>query len=296
MPKDIKVKEKDTHSIRKLDRRIAFTSRVKRNLIEQHKKLQEQEDQTTDNVSATNYATGKVIRGSDRGTRESAYLITDISKTTYKKVKMKLAENKSKKDNTEKEQEEIANTYNSSSNNTTGNNIKGKEHLKTSSKQERINKIKTRILSETEVNNAPATQKYQIEKLVKEKQNYKNIKQHSIKDAGIKENNNLLKIKTRDKIKNNSSLKTIETPNIFTPSYLMRKSKVQELKQNTGKIKEITKKTGKVIVDIGKKIVKRTKRNRNVSSFWRWICCTYYYDNCFNGRNVWICLWIFIFK
>ena len=117
MPKDIKVKEKDTHSIRKLDRRIAFTSRVKRNLVEQHKKLQEQEDQTTDNVSATNYATSKVIRGSDRGTRESAYLITDISKTTYKKVKMKLAEKKSKKDNTEKEQEEIADTYNISSNN-----------------------------------------------------------------------------------------------------------------------------------------------------------------------------------
>lgn len=295
MPKDIKVKEKDTHSIRKLDRRIAFTSRVKRNLVEQHKKLQEQEEQTTDNVSATNYATSKVIRGSDRGTRESAYLITDISKTTYKKVKMKLTENKSKKDNTEKEQEEIADTYNSSGKNTR-NNINEKERLKTTSNQERTNKIKTRNLSETEVNNAPITQKYQIEKLVKEKQNYKNIKQHSIKDAGIKENNNLLKIKTREKIKNNSSLKTIDTPNAFTPSNLMRKSKVQELKQNTGKIKEITKKTGKVIVDIGKKIVKRTKRNRNVSSFWWRFCCTYYYDNCFNGRNVWICIWIFVFK
>ena len=44
MPKDIKIKEKDSHYIRKLDRRIAFTSRVKRNVSNQYDKLKKEMD------------------------------------------------------------------------------------------------------------------------------------------------------------------------------------------------------------------------------------------------------------
>lgn len=296
MTKNIKVKEKGTNSIRKLDRRIAFTSRVKRNLIEQHKKIQEQEEnQTSDDVNATNYATNKVIRTSDRGTRESAYVITDVSKTTYKKLKMKLAENKLKKDDEANNQGEIVDNFNNpirKNNSCKSNEINNSE---TNSRQKRLNKIKTRDLEEEKTKISLISEKYQTEKLVKDKQDYKNIKQHSTKDIGIKENNKLLKIKTREKIHDNLKLNNFNNSNTFNPGDLMKKTKIQELNQKTGRIKEITKKTGRIIVNLGKKIAKRTKRNRNVDSFWRWIRCTYNYGYSFNGRNVWICFWIFIF-
>ena len=165
MPKDIKVKEKDTNSIRKLDRRIAYTSRVKRNLIEQHKKIQEQEEnQTSDDVNATNYATNKVIRTSDRGTRESAYVITDVSKTTYKKLKMKLAENKSKKDDEVNNQGEIVDNFNNpirKNNSCKSNEINNPE---ANSRQKRLNKIKTRDLEEEKTKISLISKKYQTEK------------------------------------------------------------------------------------------------------------------------------------
>ena len=51
MPKDIKIKEKDSHYIRKLDRRIAFTSRVKRNVSNQYEKLKKVIDENNKYIS-----------------------------------------------------------------------------------------------------------------------------------------------------------------------------------------------------------------------------------------------------
>ena len=100
MPKKIKVKEKDSHSIRKLDRRIAFTSRIKRSVSNQYDRLKrdDNEEQNVENSNATNYASSKIMRTGDRGARESAYVITGVSKNAYAKAKMKLAERKEEKD------------------------------------------------------------------------------------------------------------------------------------------------------------------------------------------------------
>ena len=106
MPKDIKVKEKDNHYIRKLDRRIAFTSRVKRNVSNQYDRLKRDEnnEQDIEKSNASNYASTKIMRTGDRGARESAYIITGVSKSAYAKAKMKLAERKEEK-NSELEKE-----------------------------------------------------------------------------------------------------------------------------------------------------------------------------------------------
>lgn len=98
MSKDIKIKEEDNHCIRELDRSIAFISRANRSMSKQYERLKQDKNNNEDieNSSATNYATTKVMRNSDRGARESAYVIYGTSKNAYKKAKMKLVENKGK--------------------------------------------------------------------------------------------------------------------------------------------------------------------------------------------------------
>lgn len=290
MPKDIKIKEKDNHSIRKLDRSIAFTSRVKRSMSKQYEKLKQDKNNNEDieNSSATNYATTKVMRTSDRGARGSAYVIYGTSKTAYKKAKMKLAENKAKKKETLNQQEQKQDDFSNKRLDQTSHN----------SRQERVNKTRisnTKTISD--VGKSAKIKDYQKKKLIKEKQDFKNIKEHNYKSVGIKTNNNSLKIKTRENAKGISNLK-VSANNIKMPTSndLMKKSKLQSLNQNTGKIKNTTKKVGKVVVNIGRKAVQRTKRSRNINCFWWRFSFNDNYNYPAYNRNVWLRIRFFILK
>lgn len=290
MPKDIKIKEKDSHYIRKLDRRIAFTSRVKRNVSNQYEKLKKEDnnEQNVENANPTNYATTKVMRTGDRSARESTYIITGVSKNTYRKIKMKIAEKKEEKNN------KLENENNT-------NDIKSRnKELTNRSKedsQERVKTIKTRDSSTNESTNTLTkksnVKSYQKQKLIKEKQNFKNIKEHSYKNNGVKTNNNMAKIKTRDSLKNTTNLSLNKNKmQVHTSNEIMKKSRLQNIKQNSIKIKNIAQKTGKIVVNITKKVVQRYRCDNCI---WRWICFnnfTYYYANC---RYVWLCFWILIF-
>ena len=46
MPKNIKQKERQSHTIRKLDREVAFTSRIKRRMIDQYQKARQQKQKS----------------------------------------------------------------------------------------------------------------------------------------------------------------------------------------------------------------------------------------------------------
>lgn len=292
MPKDIKVKEKDSHSIRKLDRRIAFTSRIKRSVSNQYDRIKrdDNEEQNVENSNATNYASTKIMRTGDRGARESAYVITGVSKNAYRKVKMKLAERKEEK-NSELEKE--SNVENN--NEILKSRNKELTHKSVDEKQDGLKTIKTRE-SNTEntdtLNKASNIQKYQKQKLIKEKQNFKNIKEHNYKNNGIKTNNNSMKIRTRENIKNTSNLSADKNKlKFYNSNEVMKKSKLQNIKQNSTKVKNIAHKAGKAVVNVAKKVV---QRNRNDNYIW-WRFCfnntSYYFTN---SRNVWICIWILI--
>lgn len=290
MPKDIKIKEKDSHYIRKLDRRIAFTSRVKRNVGNQYEKLKKEDnnEQNVENANPTNYATTKVMRTGDRSARESTYIITGVSKSAYRKVKLKLAERKEEK-NSELEKE--SNVENN--NEILKSRNKELTNRSKDDSQERVKTIKTRE-SNTEntntLNKASNIQKYQKQKLIKEKQNFKNIKEHNYKKNGIKTNNNLIKIRTRENINNTSNLSADKNKlKFYNSNEVMKKSKLQNIKQNSTKVKNIAHKVGKALVNVAKKVV---QRNRNDNCIW-WRFCfnnTCYYFT--NSRNVWICIWI----
>ena len=165
MPKKIKVKEKDSHSIRKLDRRIAFTSRIKRSVSNQYDRLKrdENEEQNVENSNATNYASSKIMRTGDRGARESAYVITGVSKNAYAKAKMKLAERKEEK-NSELEKE----CNGENKNEILKSRNKELTDKSVDEKQDRLKTIKTRE-SNTEntntLNKASNIQKYQKQKV-----------------------------------------------------------------------------------------------------------------------------------
>lgn len=294
MPKDIKIKEKDSHYIRKLDRRIAFTSRVKRNVGNQYEKLKKEDnnEQNVENANPTNYATTKVMRTGDRSARESTYIITGVSKSAYRKVKLKLAERKEEK-NSELEKE--SNVENN--NEILKSRNKELTNRSKDDSQERVKTIKTRDSSTNESTNT-LTEKsnvksYQKQKLIKEKQNFKSIKEHSYKNNGVKINNNMAKIKTRDSLKNTTNISLNKNKmQVHTSNEIMKKSRLQNIKQNSIKIKNIAQKTGKIMVNVTKKVV---QRNRNDNCVWRWICFnnfTYYYADC---RYVWLCFWILIF-
>ena len=292
MPKKIKVKEKDSHSIRKLDRRIAFTSRIKRSVSNQYDRLKrdDNEEQNVENSNATNYASSKIMRTGDRGARESAYIITGVSKNAYAKAKMKLAERKEEK-NSELEKE----CNGENKNEILKSRNKELTDKSVDEKQDRLKMIKTRE-SNTEntntLNKASNIQKYQKQKLIKEKQNFKNIKEHNYKNNGIKTNNNLIKIRTRENINNTSNLSADKNKlKFYNPNEVMKKSKLQNIKQNSTKVKNIAHKAGKAVVNVAKKVV---QRNRNDNCIW-WRFCfnnTCYYFT--NSRNVWICIWISI--
>lgn len=296
MPKDIKIKEKDTHSIRKLDRSVAFTSRVKRSMSEQYDKLKKEDkaEQNIENSNATNYATSKVMRTGDRGTKEGAYVITGVSKTTYKKVKMKISEYKEKKNNISDNEKNIEKQY--------SHNFNHKNRLERSKdindKDNRENVIKTRNYSgETNVSNSDQNiQSYQKQKYIKEKQNHKKIKEHNYRNNGIKANNNSIKIKTRDNSINSQNIKfNNHKIKVHKPDTLMKNAKVQNIKRNSIRIKNIAQKVGKVASNVAKKLAQRTKRNRNVNSFWRWICCNNNYHSFNYCRYVWFSIWFLIF-
>lgn len=295
MPKDIKIKEKDTHSIRKLDRSVAFTSRVKRSMSEQYDKLKKEDkaEQNIENSNAINYATTKVMRTGDRGAKEGAYVITGVSKTTYKKVKMKISEYKEKKNNISDNEENIEKQY--------SHNFNHKNRLDRSKdindKDNRENVIKTRDFSgETNVSNSDQNiQSYQKQKYIKEKQNHKKIREHNYRNNGIKANNNSIKIKTRDNSINSQNIKfNNHKIKVHKPDTVMKNAKVQNIKRNSIRIKNIAQKVGKVASNVAKKLVQRTKRNRNVNSFWRWICCNNNYNSFNYCRYVWFSIWFLI--
>ena len=87
MPKDIKVKEKNNHYIRKLEKKIAFTSRVKRNVSNQYDKLKKEEnnEKNIENSNATNYATTKIIR-TGQNIKQNTTNIKNIAQKTSKAV------------------------------------------------------------------------------------------------------------------------------------------------------------------------------------------------------------------
>lgn len=290
MPKKIKFKERDSHSIRKLDRRIAFTSRIKRSLSNQYDRLKrdDNEEQNVENSNATNYASSKIMRTGDRGARESAYVITGVSKNAYRKVKMKFAEKKEEKNN------KLENENNTNNTNNTKNRNKELTNRSKEDNQDRAKTIKTRSSSANESANTLTEnsnlKSYQKKKLIKTKQDLKNIKKHNYKNNGIKVNNNLMKIKTKENLKN-KSISNLNRTKVYTSNEIMKKSKLQNIKQSSTRIKNIAHKTGKAVVNVAKKVV---QRNRNDNCIW-WRFC--FNNTCFyftNSRNVWICVWIFI--
>ena len=226
MPKNIKQRENYSHNVKSLDRERAFTSRVKKGMIEHYQKLkQEKSEDDIENSTSDNYAVSNVVTAGKIGSRETTYAITGISEKTYNKVKMKYNEKR------------IDNKVNQS------NNIQNYNQISEMQKEGK----------------AQAVKKYQKEKLIKEKHKYKDIKEHSYKDNGVKENNNTIKIRTRENSKqlNNTNINA----EINRPSHneLMKKSTIQKTKEKATSIKEKTKKVGKVIVNSGKKVVQGIK-------------------------------------
>ena len=278
MPKNIKQRERQSHTIRKLDREVAFTSRIKRRMIDQYQKARQQKNNKEDkeNSNASNYAVSKVIRVGKRGSKETTYAITGISKDTYRNAKLKLLDRqmrkKQDKENTEInnenfiktrevaskedkfEKEEISkHNYNQRSINSYKNN---RSRASIENKSDTTIETKENIVSD---NKAQAIKEYQKSKLIKEKQQYKNIREHSYRDNGIKENTNTIKIKTRENAKllsHQSANMEIKKP---SQSSLMKKSSIQKTKEKATTLKEKGKKAGKAVVNGGKKVAKGVK-------------------------------------
>ena len=198
MPKNIKQRERQSHTIRKLDRDVAFTSRIKRRMIDQYQKARQQKSNKEDkeNSNASNYAVSKVIRVGKRGSKETTYAITGISKDTYRNAKLKLLDRQmrkkqdkesvesnnenfiktreiaSKEDKIEKDEITKPN-YNQRSINSYKNN---RSRASIENKSDTTIETKENIVSD---NKAQAIKEYQKSKLIKEKQQYKNIREHS---------------------------------------------------------------------------------------------------------------------
>ena len=266
MPRNIKQKEKPNHSIRKLDRNIQYSSRIKRTMLDQYRKNKEDNKKEAENSNATNYATSKLMRVGGRGVRETTYAITGVSKKAYNKAKMKLIEQRLKKKEENEKNQDDNNTdliktsdkpktdsrMNKSADKVTSQNhyqMDSHRYTKSSSNKVNIDDSKTKTIKD-----------YQKKMLIKDRQNYRNIKEHSYKDNGIKQNINFLKIKTRE----NSTIKnkydnTKTQLNRLNSNDLMKKSALQKTKEKTSKIKENTKKAKKAIVNAGKKLKSSVK-------------------------------------
>ena len=262
MPKDIKQKEKQNHSIKQLDRNTQFTSRIKRTMMDHYRKNKEDDKNDKEKSNATNYATSKLMRVGNRGARETAYVITGVSKKAYNKAKMKIIEQRlKKKEDDEKNQDDNKNTdlIKTSENTNTdilkdksSNEVTAHNHYQTNSQRYIKN-----ISSELNTNNVKekAIKDYQKKMLIKERQNNRTIKEHSYKDNGIKQNSNSLKIKTRENSGIKNSYDSTKTQlNHLKSNNLMKKSTLQKAKEKSSKLKENTKKVQKAIVNAGKKI------------------------------------------
>lgn len=278
MPKNIKQRERQSHTIRKLDREVAFTSRIKRRMIDQYQKARQQKNNKEDkeNSNASNYAVSKVIRVGKRGSKETTYAITGISKDTYRNVKLKLLDRQmrkkqdkesvesnnenfiktreiaSKEDKIEKDEITKPN-YNQRSINSYKNN---RSRASIENKSDTTIETKENIVSD---NKAQAIKEYQKSKLIKEKKQYKIIREHSYRDNGIKENTNTIKIKTRENAKLLSHQPTNMQIKKPSQSSLMKKSSIQKTKEKATTLKEKGKKVGKAVVNGGKKVAKGVK-------------------------------------
>ena len=266
MPRDIKQKEKQDHSIKKLDKNTQFTSRIKRTMIDQYQRTwrDKSNKEEKENSNATNYATTKLMRVGDKGARETTFAITGVSKTAYNKAKMKLAEQRlKKKEENEKKQDENKNTSlikNSENFNTEV--LKGKStNGDIAKKYYQVNSQRYIKNTSSEVNidnrKEKAIKDFQKKTLIKERQTFKDIKEHSYKDNGIKQISNPVKIKTRENsgIHNvyDNSKSQMQSKNA---NKLMKKSSLQKTKENTHKLKEKGKQVGKAVVNGGKKVAK----------------------------------------
>lgn len=264
MPRNIKQKKKQNHSIKQLDRNIQFTSRIKRTMIDQYQKARKDKSNKEDkeNSNATNYAITRLTRISKGGTKETSFVVSGLSKNTYQSMKLKLAErkpekeNKSKIDNNRQKEGETSKKEllenNQERNITTFNNPSYNKSVAKSSYEERKDRLYSSESDMFEDNKAGAIKEYQREKLIKERQNYRNIKEHSYKNNGIKTNNNPLKVKTRESMQANREM--IRMNNIGKSNELMKKSNLQKVKENGTKVKRGAKKVGKTIVKSGKKV------------------------------------------
>ena len=239
-------------------------------------KHKENNKEDKENSNANNYAVSKVIRVGKRGSKETTYAITGISKDTYRNAKLKLLDRqmrkKQDKENTESNNENFIKTKEVASKE---DKIEKEEISKPNYNQRSINSYRNsrsrasiEANSDTTIetkdnfiidNKAQAIKEYQKSKLIKEKKQYKNIREHSYRDNGIKENTNTIKIKTRENAKiltNKSSSMEISKP---SQSSLMKKSSVQKTKEKATTLKEKGKKVGKAVVNGGKKVAKGVK-------------------------------------
>ena len=145
MPKNIKQRERQSHTIRKLDREVAFSSRIKRRMIDQYQKarLQKNNKEDKENSNASNYAVSKVIRVGKRGSKETTFAITGVSRNAYRNAKLKLLDRQTKKnqdkENTESNNENFIKTREVASNE---NKIEKEEISKPNYNQRSINSYK----------------------------------------------------------------------------------------------------------------------------------------------------------
>ena len=269
MPKNIKQKEKPNHSIKKLDRNVQFTSRIKRTMIDQYQKARKNKSNKEDkeNTNASNYAISRIIRAGKRGSRETAFAITGVSKDTYRNAKMKIAEQRlNKKAN--KADNQNTNFIKTNDNykpiNESDNKVLLQKYYQRNSQKfikNNNSRIKDVSNKENSVNGEHKQIKdFQRKMLIKERQSFKDIKEHSYKDNGIKQTSNPVRIKTRENsgIHNvyDNSKSQMQSKNA---NKLMKKSSLQKTKEKAHSLKEKGKKVGKAVVSSGKKTAKGVK-------------------------------------
>ena len=264
MPKDIKIKEKQHHTIKQLDRRIAYTSRIKQNMVEQYQKNKQEKDKNKadDNSSATNYAINIISRTGNRGAKEGTYAIVGVSKYAYRKAKLKRAEKNAEKDEDDNENENTNNTNNDIKTRDRENEIKSNENnnYTNDNSNTKITNSKSKLKKEDSLvdRKEEGTQNIPKRKLIKEKQNFKNIKQHNSRDIEIK-NNTAIKIKTRDNTKTSNDVIKIDDKTIQHFQALNKNSKMENIKRNIEKTRETSKKVGQTIKRTGKAIARSLK-------------------------------------
>lgn len=80
MPKNIRQKSMQSHSIRTLDRDIAFSSRIIKSMTEQYENSKKTKEDKNENSNVTNYAITKLTRVGKRGAKKVGKAIVEGGK------------------------------------------------------------------------------------------------------------------------------------------------------------------------------------------------------------------------